>query len=88
MITYHGVDADVFHALRDRVEGYGFPPSTEDRGVLAGDGVDIAFSFDSSAHTLEVEVRRTPLLVSRGHLYGLIADALITLGAKPVDPLS
>lgn len=87
MVTFHGVSPDTFDGLKQRVEGYGFEPTDDAAGVLEGDGVDVAFSYDAGAGTLQASVRRAPLLMTRGHVYGLIADTLVELGADHHDPL-
>lgn len=88
MVTYHGVAQKTFDCLKSRVESFNFQPPNETQGIVSSPEADIAFRYSADSKTLVVSIRRRPSLMSHGHLYGMIADAILELGAEPTDALA
>lgn len=86
-VTYHGVTQKTFDTLAARAKNLGFSLPEENSGVGCNPEADIAFRFDAGAKTLAVSIRRRPLLMSAGQLYGTLADAIIEMGAESTDAL-
>ncbi len=87
-VTFHGVKPDTIDALRSRLQAFGFGGTDGAEGVGSSPEADVAFKYVEDAAQLTVSIRRKPLLMSHGQIYGLIADALIDLGAEYNDTLA
>lgn len=88
MVTFHGVGQKTFDCLKDRVESFNFQAPKETKGIVSSPDADVAFHYSADSKTLIVSIRRRPLLMSHGQLYGMIADAIIELGADHTDALA
>lgn len=82
MVTFHGVKPETIEALRSRLQGFGFTGTDTAEGVGCNPGAEVAFKYKEDAAQLIVSIRRKPLLMSHGQIYGMIADALIDLGSE------
>ncbi len=87
-VTFHGVKPDKIDALRSRLQAFGFGGTDGAEGVGCSPEADVAFKYVEDGAQLTVSIRRKPLLMSHGQIYGLIADALIDLGAEYNDTLA
>ena len=88
MVTFHGVKPKTIEALRSRLEAFGFYGTDNAEGVGSSPDAEVAFKYVEDASQLTVSIRRKPLLMSHGQMFGLIADALIDLGAEFNDALA
>lgn len=88
MVTFHGVNPKTIEALRPRLEAFGFCGTDNAEGVGSSPDAEVAFKYVKETSQLTVSIRRKPLLMSHGQMFGLIADALIDLGAEFNDALA
>ena len=84
-VTFHGVKPATIDALRSRLQAFGFCGTDGAEGVGSNPETDVAYKYVADAAQLTISIRRKPLLMSHGQLLGLIADALIDLGAEFSD---
>jgi hypothetical protein len=78
IVTFDNVDRRTFDALQDRLmselEGTrpdSIPGSIDVLGVMG------TLTYDESASTLSVSIRRVPRIISRGYALGWVHDALV-----------
>jgi hypothetical protein len=88
MVTFHGVTQQIFDSLKGRIEGLGFSPPTGTEGIVSSADTEVGFRYSAGSGTLDVSIRRRPVLISHGQLYGMIADAIIGMGAGFTDALA
>jgi len=88
MVTFHGVKPETIEALRSRLESFGFSGTDNAEGVGSSPDAEVAFKYAEDSSQLTLSIRRKPLVMSHGQMFGLIADALIDLGAEFNDALA
>ncbi len=81
-VTFHGVKPEMIDSLRSRLQAFGFSGTDGAEGVGSCPDADIAYKYAADAAELTIAIQRKPLLMSHGQILGLIADALIDLGAE------
>jgi hypothetical protein len=82
-VTFHSVDPAVFARLKDAVLGLHGGSLVEDSSdVVECQGVSAKFQYSEQDKQLQLAILTTPELVSRGHVIGLVHDALVRSDAE------